>query len=84
VAELLNAAVFLIAQDEPGRGDDPGGGGGVIIIVAIILVVLAAGLFLARKVFVRGTMPTTPQEDREDPGDTVPPEARTQRRRAPE
>jgi hypothetical protein len=84
VAELLNAAVFLLAQDEPGRGDDPGGGVGVVIIVAIILVVLAAGIFLARKVFVRGTMPTTPQEDREDPGDTVPTEARTQRRRAQE
>jgi hypothetical protein len=84
VAELLNAAVFLIAQDEPGRGDDPGGGVGVVIIVAIVLVVLAAGIFLARKVFVRGTMPTTPQQDREDPGDAAPPEALQERRRAQE
>jgi hypothetical protein len=84
VAELLNAAVFLIAQDEPGRGDDPGGGVGVVVIVAIVLVALAVGVFIARKVFVRGTMPATPQEDREDPGDTVPTEARTQRRRAQE
>jgi hypothetical protein len=84
VAELLNAAVFLIAQDEPGRGDDPGGGVGVVIIVAIVLIVLAAGIFLAKKVFVRGTMPATPQEDREDPGDTVPAEALQERRRAQE
>jgi flagellar basal body-associated protein FliL len=56
----------------------------LVIIIVIIVVVLAAGIFLARNVFVRGTMPSTPQEDREDPGDTVPTEARTQRRRAPE
>jgi hypothetical protein len=84
VAALLNAAVFLIAQDEPGRGDDPGGGVGVVIIVAIVLVVLAAGVFLARKFFVRGTMPATPQEDRDDPGQTSPTEALQERRRAPE
>jgi hypothetical protein len=84
MAVFLNAAVLYLAQDDPGRGDDPGGGLGVVIIVAIILVVLAAGIFLARKVFVRGTMPSTPQEDRDLPPDSVPPEARQQRRRAPE
>lgn len=84
MAELLNAAVFLLAQDEPGRGDDPSGAGGVVIIVAIVLLVLAAGAFLARKVFVRGTMPSTPEEDRQDPGEPAPPEARTERRRAQE
>jgi hypothetical protein len=84
MAELLNAAVFLLAQDDPGRGDDPGGGIGVVLIVAIVLVVLAAGIFLARKVFVRGTMPATPQEDREDPAQTTPPEALQERRRAQE
>ena len=84
MAELLNAAVFLLAQDEPGRGDDPSGIGGIVIIAAIVLLVLAAGIFLAKTVFVRGTMPATPEEDRQDPGETAPPEALQQRRRAPE
>jgi hypothetical protein len=84
VAHFLNAAVFLLAQDDPGRGDDPGGGIGVVIIVAIILLVLAAGIFLARKVFVRGSMPSSPQEDREETGEAAPAEALQQRRRAQE
>jgi hypothetical protein len=36
----------------------------LVIILAIILVVLLAGAFLARNVFVRGTMPRRPEEDR--------------------
>lgn len=64
--ELLTPAL-LLAQSDPGRGSDPTGTGGVIIIVAIILLVLAAGAFLARKVFVRDTMPTKPSEDEKSP-----------------
>jgi hypothetical protein len=56
----------------------------VVIIIVIVLLVLGGGIFLARNVFVRGTMPSTPQEDREDPGEPAPPEALQQRRRAPE
>ena len=56
----------------------------LVIIIGVIVVVLAVGIFLARNVFVRGTMPATPQEDREDPAETVPAEARQQRRRAQE
>jgi hypothetical protein len=82
MAQFLQAAAFFLAQDEPGRGDDPSGGVGVVIIVAIVVVVLAAGILLARKAFVRGTMPSTPEEDRADPGEPAPAEARKQRRRA--
>ena len=67
MAVQLLADALLIAQDDPGRGDDPSGAGGVIIIVVIILVVLALGAFLARKVFVRDTMPNKPEEDEESP-----------------
>jgi hypothetical protein len=56
----------------------------LVIIIVIIVLVLAAGAFLARNVFVRGTMPSTPEEDRADPGDSAPPEALKQRRRAQE
>jgi flagellar basal body-associated protein FliL len=56
----------------------------LVIIIVIVVLVLACGIFLARNVFVRGTMPSTPEEDRELPADTVPTEARQERRRAPE
>ncbi len=36
----------------------------VIVIVAIALVVLVVGFVLARKGFVRGSMASTPSEDR--------------------
>ena len=62
---FLNA-LLLLAQDDPGRGDDPGGGLGVVIIVAIVLVVLVAGALLAKKVFTRGSMPSKPSEDKPD------------------
>ena len=67
MASDLLAMALLVAQDDPGRGGDPGGPGGVIVIVVIILLVLAAGAFLARKVFVRDTMPTKPSEDEQSP-----------------
>lgn len=65
---LLNA-LLLIAQDDPGRGDDPGGAGGVILIVAGFVVLLAVGIFLARKVFTRGTLPDTPSDDAAQAGE---------------
>jgi hypothetical protein len=78
------ANLFLLAQDDPGRGDDPSGGIGVVVIVAIILVVVLAGVLLARKFFVRGTMPAKPSEDEPGESATAPAEAHTQRRRAQE
>ena len=67
MASELLMATLLLAQSDPGRGEDPSGVGGVIIIVAIILLVLAVGAFLARKVFVRDTMPSKPSEDEQSP-----------------
>jgi hypothetical protein len=37
---------------------------GVIVIVVIALVVLAVGVVMARKGFVRGSMPAKPSEDK--------------------
>ena len=63
---VIGSTLLLLAQDEPGRGDDPGGVGGVVIIVAIALVVLVAGVLLAKKAFTRGTMPDKPSEDSQE------------------
>ena len=37
---------------------------GVIVIVIIAVIVLAVGVFMARKGFVRGSMPEKPSEDK--------------------
>jgi hypothetical protein len=54
-------ALLLAAQGA--SGDNPDFPWGVIIIVAIAVLVVAAGVLLAKKVFVRGTMPDKPSED---------------------
>jgi hypothetical protein len=54
----------------------------LVIILAIVLVVLLAGVFLARNVFVRGTMPRRPAEDRPGPSAVATPGAHQHRRRA--
>jgi hypothetical protein len=57
---------------------------GVIAIIVIAVIVLAIGIAMARKAFVRGTMPETPSEDKpttesvgaqEEPGVTADPRA---------
>jgi hypothetical protein len=54
----------------------------LVIIVGIILIVLLAGAYLARNVFVRGTMPRRPEEDRPGPSAVATPGAHQHRRRA--
>jgi hypothetical protein len=54
----------------------------LVIIIGIIVLVLGAGVLLARKGFVRGTMPTKPAEDEPGPSAVATPGAHQQRRRA--
>ena len=54
----------------------------LVIIIVIVVLVLAAGLLLARKGFVRGTMPRKPSEDEPGPSAVATPGAHEQRRRA--
>lgn len=46
---------------------------GLIVILVIAALVLVAGVLVAMKGFVRGEMPTTPEEDRRERSGSQPP-----------
>jgi hypothetical protein len=66
MASVLNGAIVLIAQAEPGgRGGNPDEGVGVVTILVIAAVVLATGLLLTF-VFTRGRARQRSQERHPD------------------
>jgi hypothetical protein len=71
MASVLNAAMILIAQAEPGgRGGNPDEGIGLVTIIVIAALVLAGGLLLAF-VFSRGRARRRSLERRPDTGGHV-------------